>query len=1004
VAEEKFEKAIIEKLKSEGWTYRNDLSGVTTKELYNHWRDILNQNNSRKLEGVLLSDNEFESILQELNTNKTPYNSQLMIAGAGGIGTIPLTRDDGTQLEIEIFYADEVAGGHSRYEVVNQITFNDLEFTLSKKRRIDIMLLINGLPVAHIEEKDESLQNQWNAFEQFQKYDGDGMYTGLFSFVQVQFILSQHSAHYFARPKNYKEYNKDFVFGWRDDENGKDVNDAMTFIHQVMGIPALHRLVTVNMIPDAANDNLMVMRSYQIQATRAIMERMRVMQNNDFIEKEGGYIWHTTGSGKTVTSFKVAQLLASMPKVRNVLFIVDRVDLINQTFENFQSFAYKTFEKRIKIVNSKQLKNDLKRKNSSSYIYLITVQGLDKAVQSGLVSDERQVILMDEAHHSASGDSVERIKKAFSKTTWFGFTGTPNFYSDEINQVKTSKNISTHDIFGDRLHRYTIKDAIGDGNVLGFDTNYYMPDIEVDANEKFTEQELEKEVYTSIPFRESVVKDIIDNWDKNHSGPIEMGIRKPNQFHGILAVSGKQAVVAYYNLFKKMAPKLRVAMTFSRNEDNGKGTSDLQTSLKKAMMDYSKLYDTENFLATKEPERNYLNDITKRIAHKKPYNRQLTEEQEQQIPQRLDLVIVSDQLLTGFDSKYVNTIYMDKILKEGMLIQAMSRTNRTIDKNAKPNGRVRFFRKGDLMVENVNNALMIYTKGGNDELSDAEKTHNDSDYEKLFDDDILAPKMVTQINGLQPKIERLKQIAGDDFSQIPRSEKEKVEFTVLASEVNQKIQRLVQQGYELGTEVDDVDKYGNPNGNKVSLNISDIDEFSALQARLNDVNELLPPEKKIDLTNIKIAIDIYTHEIIDYDKLVELLNEYIDETTQANRDAVEEHITPMDDENRSEIEDVLDRIEEGGYKEHFNTETLQTTRTKIRSNKKELKLRRWSADHNANGNDIVSAYDLYLPGMSLNDNPKLSDKIKQLENDLNLGFFETADFEADLISFFESLK
>lgn len=314
MAEDKFEQAVIEKLKSEGWDYLSEYSGVTVDRLYDHWRDILNANNRKRLEDTPLSDNEFEQVKLELTKNKTPYDAQLMLAGAGGVGTVPLNRDDGTQLELEIFYGDEVAGGHSRYEVVNQITFTDLATSLSSKRRIDIMLLINGLPVAHIEEKDESLQNQWNAFEQFQKYDGDGMYTGLFSFVQVQFVLSQNSAHYFARPKNSHSYNRDFAFGWRDDD-GKDVTNTMTFIHEVMGIPALHRLVTVNMIPDAANDNLMVMRSYQIQATRQILDRMREMDQNGLVEKEGGYVWHTTGSGKTVTSFKVAQLLASRPRV-----------------------------------------------------------------------------------------------------------------------------------------------------------------------------------------------------------------------------------------------------------------------------------------------------------------------------------------------------------------------------------------------------------------------------------------------------------------------------------------------------------------------------------------------------------------------------------------------------------------------------------------------------------------------------------------------------------------
>lgn len=1006
MAEDKFEQAVIAKLMAEGWEYRDDLSGKTAKMLYDNWRKILNENNERRLEGIPLSDTEFESVKLELNKNKTPYEAQLMMAGAGGVGTIPLIRDDGTKLELAIFYGDEVAGGRSRYEIVNQVTFDELPFTLSKKRRIDVILLINGLPVAHIEEKDESLQNQWNAFEQFQKYDGDGMFTGLFSFVQVMFVLSQHSAHYFARPKNSNAYNKDFVFGWRDD-NGQDVTDAMEFIHQVMGIPALHRLVTVNMIPDAANDNLMVMRSYQIQATRAILDRMRQMDMNNFIEKEGGYVWHTTGSGKTVTSFKVAQLLASMPKVRHVLFIVDRVDLVNQTYENFKAFAYKTFEDRIKVVDGHKLKRELNRKQGTSQgvsnIYLITIQGLDRAVKDNLVSDERLVILMDEAHRSASGDSVTRIKNAFPKTTWFGFTGTPNFYSDEVNEVKTSKNISTYDIFGERLHQYTIKDAIGDGNVLGFDVTYYTPEIEAN-NSDLTDDELEKAVYSSFPYRQAVVQDIINNWHKNHSGPIEMGIRQPNQFHGIFAVSGKQAVVAYYNLFQKMAPELRVAISYSRDEDNGQGTSDLQLALKQAMVDYSNFYGTINFVETKDPERNYLNDITKRIAHKKPYNKKVTPEQESNAPQRLDLIIVSDQLLTGFDSKYVNTIYMDKLLREGMLIQAMSRTNRTIDRNAKPHGKVRFFRKGDDMEKNVQNALVIYTKGGNDTLADAKKAPDDTEKIDLFSKNLLAPKLGSQIMDLNPKIECLKEIAGADFSQIPKSETEQVKFVTLAAEVNQQIQRLVQQDYTFGLEVSAVDESGHETGEKIDLDIKDETEFSALQARLHDVNALLPDGIQIDLTEIQIAIDLYNHEIIDYDKLVELLNNFMDENSQANRKAIEDHIIPLDEDDRLEVLDVVDRIEDGVYHKHFDTNSLQMERKRVRSDRQELKIRRWSADHGYNGNDIISAYDLYLPGVSLNDNPKLKIKIEELEASLDLGFFELADFEDSLFDFFKSMK
>ncbi|GAO99901.1 type I restriction endonuclease subunit R [Fructobacillus ficulneus] len=1003
MSEEQFERAVLTKLKSEGWEYREDLSNHTDDVIEDNWRSILNDNNRVKLAGTPLSDTEFDNLKLELLHNKTPYDAQLMLAGAGGIGTLPLTRDDGTQLEIEIFYGDEIAGGHSRYEVVNQITFPNLPRTLGNNRRIDIMLLINGLPVAHIEEKDESRSNQYSAFQQFQKYDSDGMYTGLFSFVQVMFMLTQNSSHYFARPKNATEYNKEFIFGWRDDD-GKDVTNAMTFIHQVMGIPALHRLVTVNMIPDADNDNLMVMRSYQIQATRAILDRMRVMENNHLIEKEGGYVWHTTGSGKTVTSFKVAQLLASLPRVRHVLFIVDRVDLVTQTAENFKSFAYKTFENRIKVVKGHELKKALKQKSdTASNIFLITVQGLAKAVKAGLVSDERMVILMDEAHRSASGDAVEKIKKAFSKTTWFGFTGTPNFYSNEDLDVKTTRDISTHDVFGDRLHRYTIKDAIGDQNVLGFDVTYYTPDVEQSADKKLNEKELEKAVYSSLPFREAVVQDIIDNWRNNHSGPIEMGIRQPNMFHGMFAVSGKQAVVAYYKLFKRMAPDLRVAMSYSRDEDNGEGTSDLQEDLKAAITDYVNLFDTHNFFDDKDTERAYLNDITKRIAHKKPYNKKLTPEQELENPQRLDLIIVSDQLLTGFDSKYVNTIYMDKILKEGLLIQAMSRTNRTIDRVAKPHGKVRFFRKGEQMEENVRNALVIYTKGGNDTLEDIKNKPDTDETDELENDDILAQKKSTQIQELIPEINHLKNLAGEDFSEIPKSEKEQVEFVSLAAKVNRSVQQLIQRGYNFGEELPIIDKSGNETGEKVRLNLMDKDEFSALQARMNDINDFLPREEQIDLTEIKIAIDKYGHEIIDYDKLVELLNAYMKEISEAGRKEIENHINKMDAGNKSEIEEILAKIESGEYTKPFDTESLNKARDEIRSGQQELKLRRWAADNDVNSNAIVAAFELFLPNVSAVDNPKFKQEMNKIEDSNKMTLLKRRSFENKLQEFFKTL-
>lgn len=993
LAEAKFEAALIKKLEAEGWTYRRDLSNSSIKKLEQHWRDVLNETNAHQLNGKPISDIEFGLILQELQRIRIPYDAQLLLVGAGGVGSIPLTRDDGSSIEIEIFYEDDVAGGRSRYEVVNQISFTELPKGLTTKRVIDLALLINGIPVCHIEEKDEHLQNQWRAFEQLKGYHGDGLYQGLFAFVQVQFILSQHSAHYFARPNAFENYNKTFVFGWRDEKN-RDITDAFEFVHQVMGIPALHRLITVNMIPDAANDNLMVMRSYQIQATRQILQRMKEMEASGLIQKEGGYIWHTTGSGKTVTSFKVSQLLASAPRIRNVLFIVDRVDLIDQTLENFKDFAYIHFKNRIKKVNGFELKRELKRKGASQ-ILLISVQGLTKAVKNGLVNDDWNVIIMDEAHRSASGESVQLIKKAFKKTTWFGFTGTPNFYSDEINGIKTTREISTHDIFGKRLHTYSIKDAIGDGNVLGFDITYFKPHWVIENPiSNFSEKDYEKEIYQSAVYRQEVVQDIIDNWQKTSSGALIAGIRQENAFQAMLAVSGKQAVIHYYNIFKEKAPHLNVAMTFSRDESNEYGTKEQNEALKKAIKEYTEQYNVPSILDARDPARAYMLDITKRLARKKPYNQGKDED-------RLDLVIVSDQLLTGFDSKFINMIYMDKMLKEGMLIQAMSRTNRTYDRNSKPHGKVRFYRQGDEMQNFVENALRIYTKGGNDTLQEAEADTDDQETKELENDDILAKPQSHQIIDLEPAVMRLKELTGNDFSQIPRGENDLKEFVNLGLSTQNKIQRLVQQGYELGSEIEVLDSNHNPTGEMVRLDVASIEEFGALQARLNDARERLPEKERPDLTEIRVGIELYGHQIIDYDMLVELLNTFMDSKSTTNKEAIEKHITPMDDESRQEINEIVDDIEAGEITKHFTTETLKSTRKKYRTERRELKIRRWAANQNVNSNLILEAYEAYMPGHNLIENPKLADIVHQIEEEEDIGFFEASEFEDSLLDFFE---
>jgi type I restriction enzyme R subunit len=985
MAEAQFEKALISKLESIGWTYRKDLSNVDAKKLIDNWRNVLYQNNKDKLNGPL-SDNEFSQALNVIMSTRTVYETQMLLVGTGGVGSIQITLDNGDLCDLEIFRQDNVAGGTSSYEVVNQVRFTELSRALTSKRIIDVLLLINGLPVAHIELKDENLQSQWTAFEQLRGYTGDGMYKGFYNFVQVSFIMSQHSGHYFARPDQPDDFNRAFVFGWRD-ANGNDVTEYNAFADEMLGIPALHRLITNNIIADGLNKKTMVMRSYQIGATRAIMSRLRTIQESGENVQHGGYIWHTTGSGKTVTSFKVAQMIASKSFIKNVIFVVDRVDLVDQTYDNFKDFSYEHLVDRVVKSSGKSLKHKLKNGRN---IVVMSLQGLDAAVKRGLTSDDRMVIIMDEAHRSAEGDMVASIKHALPNTTWFGFTGTPNFYSSDELNVQTSRIISTQDIFGPRLHSYTIKDAIGDKNVLGFDVSYM--DVSYDGSQ--VPFEIDDSIkYTNAKYREAIVDDIASNWDKQ-SGALVDNVREKNVFHGMLATTGKESAAALYRLFKRKHPELNVVLTYSTSNDNNGRVLDEE--LKRAIEDYVEKYNVHGILNAKYMAKAYLQDIVKRLAHKGNYSADGT--------QYIDLVIVSDQLLTGFDSKYVNIIYLDKIMREGPLIQAMSRTNRIFDARRKPYGKVRFYRDPDQMRENVKTALRIYTLGGNDTQDDISEAV--VDVEQLEDDLILARPLSVEIKALAETLDRLRELSGVDFSFNPKSEKDKKEFVQIGVMVMDKLMELEQRGYELGSPVTN-----ESTGEVVTLNIND-NEFGALKARIHDVNQDLPEINQVDLTDISLAIQQVAEEVIDYDKLCELFNVYLAERTETNRTAITDHAETLPDSEAREVNKILDKIDSGQITDkRFTVETLNEHRRKIHEDDVELAIRKWLDTENVlmhkfniSYNEFKPIYDMYKPGLSKNENNE-SDRALSvvLDSEGVTNYTTRIKLRADLFSLFDSL-
>lgn len=984
MAEAQFEKALISKLESIGWTYRKDLSNVDSKKLIDNWRNVLYQNNKDKLDEPL-SDNEFSQVLDVITSTRTVYETQMLLVGTGGVGSIQIILDNGDICDLEIFRQDNVAGGTSSYEVVNQVRFTDLSRSLTSKRIIDVLLLINGLPVAHIELKDENLQSQWTAFEQLRGYTGDGMYAGFFNFVQVSFIMSQHSGHYFARPDHPDDFNRAFVFGWRD-ANGNDVTEYNAFADEMLGIPALHRLVTHNIIADGLNKKTMVMRSYQIGATRAIMSRLREIQESGENVQYGGYIWHTTGSGKTVTSFKVAQMIASKSFIKNVIFVVDRVDLVDQTYDSFKDFSYEHLRDRVVKSSGKSLKHKLK---NGQNIVVMSLQGLDAAVKRGLTSDDRMVIIMDEAHRSAEGDMVASIKQALPNTTWFGFTGTPNFYSSDEFNVQTSRTISTRDIFGPRLHSYTIKDAIGDKNVLGFDVSYM--DVAYDDGSVEIDDAIK---YINTKYREAIVDDIASNWDKHASGALVNNVREKNVFHGMLATTGKESAAALYRLFQKKHPELNVVLTYSTSNDNNGRILDEE--LKQAIEDYVEKYNVPGILNAKYIAKAYLQDIVKRLAHKGNYSADGTK--------YIDLVIVSDQLLTGFDSKYVNVIYLDKIMREGPLIQAMSRTNRIFDARSKPYGKVRFYRDPDQMRENVKTALRIYTLGGNDTQDDI--SEDIVDVEQLENDLILARPLSVEIKALAETLDRLRELSGVDFSFNPKSEKDKKEFVQIGVMAIDKLTELEQRGYKLGSPVTNEDT-----GEEVALNL-DSNSFGALKARINDVNQDLPEINQVDLTDISLAIQQVADEVIDYDKLCDLFNAYLAERTDTNRVAITDHAETLPESEAREVNKILDKIDSGQITDkRFTVETLNEHRRKIREDDVELAIRKWLDTENVFGykfnvsyNEFKPIYDVYKPGLSTNENNESERALMAVLDAEGLtNYKKRVKLRSDLFKLFDSL-
>lgn len=751
--EAQFEQAFIEVLTQKGWE-PEILKNKTEADLLQNWATILFENNRQRdrLNDVPLTSTEMQQIIEQIKELKTPLKLNGLINGK----TVAIKRDNpadtlhmGKEVSLKIYDRQEIAAGQSRYQIVQQPKF-ERGSPLRNDRRGDVLLLINGMPVIHVELKRSGIPVS-QAVNQIEKYSKEGLFSGLFSLIQVFVGMEPEEARYFANPGMDGKFNPDYQFNWAD-FNNEPMNHWKDIASTLLSIPMAHQLIGFYTVADDTDGVLKVMRSYQYYAANAISDKVAKTNwqqlgsaaNNP--DRLGGYVWHTTGSGKTMTSFKSAQLIAQSKDADKVIFLMDRIELGTQSLTEYRNFAGDDEDVQA-TENTHVLITKLKSTATADILIVSSIQKMSNIFEA--VDDEgtatnsadiekirakRLVFIIDEAHRSTFGDMLIIIKRTFPRALFFGFTGTPIQEENEKNGNTTST------VFGNELHRYSIADGIRDGNVLGFDPykvptfrdsdlrqavaleqakassvieamdnpakkkkfNHFMHDVPMagqkDATGKYhkgIEDYVPKSQYLSETHQTKVVEDILHKWDVLSQG---------NKFHAILATNSIAEAIDYYRHLKAAKPELKVSALFDPHIDNDgsgdRGPTFKGDGLDEIMADYNARYGHDFDFARHAA---FKKDLAARLAHKKPYERIHTDPSKQ-----LDLLIVVDQMLTGFDSKWLNTLYLDKVIKYQNIIQAFSRTNRLFGLD-KPHGIIRYYRYPHTMEQHINDAVKLYS-------------------------------------------------------------------------------------------------------------------------------------------------------------------------------------------------------------------------------------------------------------------------------------------------------
>ena len=680
------------------WTYRPDIR--TEEQLWENFKFILEQNNKAKLNDTPLSESEFAKIKNDLS-HASFYDAGKWLVGENGKVYVHVQRGNET-LHLLVMNNEHIAGGSSVYEVINQYqAFTTDEQEGNRNRRFDVTLLINGIPMIHIELKNKD-HSYMEGYRQIKKYIAEGKFHGLFSNVQMFVVSNAVDTKYFS-PARDTELNKKFLTGWLDEKNCP-ICDYIDFAKSVLKIPEAHEMVTKYTVLDNDKKKLLILRPYQIHA----IEAMRTASK----QGKSGFIWHTTGSGKTMTSYKATRnLLMDIPAIEKTVFLIDRKDLDMQTKMAFQSYADNDT---IDVDETEYVDSLVKKMADDNRQMIVTTRQkmqtmIKKKLKEGTKQYEkikslRVAFVVDECHRAVTPGTKRQFEAFFNNSLWYGFTGTPIFEENKYEQ-KGDLPQTTKQLYGECLHSYTIKEAIHDEAVLGFMIENLGPkDLCV---------EVEKTTYNSEAHMRRVLN-VILNQSYNKLG-MQNGKGRTNE--GILTVSSIAIAQKYYELLKKIKrgddelkisekvhkalpdfPKFAITYSISENEEASKLNQD---KMKESLKDYNDMFGTSYEIENINAYNSNLND---RLARK--------EKKYLDRSQQLDLVIVVDRLLTGFDAPCLSALFMDRqpMSPQG-IIQAFSRTNRLFGEN-KQYGQVVTFQSPKEYKSAINEALKLYSRGG----------------------------------------------------------------------------------------------------------------------------------------------------------------------------------------------------------------------------------------------------------------------------------------------------